>query len=81
MDYAEIKVNGYESAIAAIKDWTNKPVVKLDVENWEDFSYYIPDASLDSTVPANVMAGLVDVQQSLYRFMLLLRLGQWMRDV
>ncbi len=75
MDYAEIKVNGYESAIAAIKDWTNKPVVKLDVENWEDFSYYIPDASLDSTVPANVMAGLVDVQQSLYKIYAFIKTG------
>ena len=75
MDYAEIKVNGYESAIAAIKDWTSKPVVKLDVENWEDFSYYIPDASLDSTVPANVMAGLVDVQQSLYKIYAFIKTG------
>ena len=75
MDYAEIKVNGCQSAIAAIKDWTNKPVVKLDVENWEDFSYYIPDASLDSTVPANVMAGLVDLQQSLYKIYAFIKTG------
>lgn len=75
MDYAEIKVNGYQSAIDAIKDWTNKPVVKLNVENWEDFSYYIPDASLDSTVPANVMAGLVDLQQSLYKIYAFIKTG------
>lgn len=75
MDFAEIKVSGCADAIAAIRNWTDKPVVKLEVENWENFSYYIPDASLDSTVPANVMAGLVDLQQSLYKIYAFIKTG------